>query len=434
MQAAGIKRFVGVTSSAVGPHPEPLGGFVFEKILQPYVVNKLGKTVYDDMRRMESIVSASDLAWTIVRPSGLFEAADVSEYSIAIDHIGYRFTARIDLADCLLRQAVGRHVRTLDDRGRDAERQAVDAETDLAGRDPQAVMTSYRDDPAFTAVWDAHHRRMLDLAFRMLFDLRDAGGRGAGGVHPPGPHRTSSDIDDPEGWLVVVTSRLCLDRLRARRRRPTDRAGRRRDPFDPHAVDPSSQVTLVDNVTLAMHALLERLSPAERTSFVLHDVFQYTFDDIAAIVGRSPASCRQLASRARRTLRAESAAGRFPVDSALQREISERFIEACTGGDLDGLLALLDPAVDGAGDVDPVVAGRRRRGRAGNPALPRPAGRRRRCCTCPSAIGSASSRCATTGCWHCPVDDRRRSRRPRRRVGRGRSARRGERSPRLALT
>ena len=105
MQAAGIKRLVGVTSSAVAPHPEPLGGFVFEKILQPYVVNKLGKTVYDDMRRMEAIVSASDLAWTIVRPSGLFEAPDVSEYSIAIDHIGYRFTARIDLADCLLRQA-----------------------------------------------------------------------------------------------------------------------------------------------------------------------------------------------------------------------------------------------------------------------------------------------------------------------------------------
>ena len=67
-------------------------------------------------------------------------------------------------------------------------------------------------------------------------------------------------------------------------------------------LDPSSQVTLVDNVTLAMHALLERLSPAERTSFVLHDVFQYSFEEVATIVGRSPASCRQLASRARRTL------------------------------------------------------------------------------------------------------------------------------------
>jgi putative NADH-flavin reductase len=106
MHAAGIKRLVCVSSSVMGPHPEPLGGFVFEKIMQPYVVNKLGKTVYDDMRRMEAMVSESDLAWTIVRPSGLFEAPAVSEYEVAIDHIGYRFTARIDLADCLLRQAL----------------------------------------------------------------------------------------------------------------------------------------------------------------------------------------------------------------------------------------------------------------------------------------------------------------------------------------
>lgn len=104
MHTAGIKRFVCVTSSAVGPHPEPLGGFVFEKIMQPYVVNKLGRTVYDDMRRMETMVSESDLAWTIVRPSGLFEAPAVSAYAVAADWIPYRFTARIDLADCLLRQ------------------------------------------------------------------------------------------------------------------------------------------------------------------------------------------------------------------------------------------------------------------------------------------------------------------------------------------
>jgi uncharacterized protein YbjT (DUF2867 family) len=106
MHAAGIGRLACVSSSAVSPHPEPLGGFIFEKILQPYVVNKLGRTLYDDMRRMEAIVSDSDLAWTIVRPSGLFEAPAVSTYGVAIDHIGHRFTARIDLADCLLRQAL----------------------------------------------------------------------------------------------------------------------------------------------------------------------------------------------------------------------------------------------------------------------------------------------------------------------------------------
>ena len=106
MREAGVKRLVCVTSSAIGPHPEPLGGFVFEKIMQPYVVNKLGKTVYDDMRRMEAMVSASDLAWTIVRPSGLFESPHVSAYTVAEDYTGWRYTARIDLADCLLRQAL----------------------------------------------------------------------------------------------------------------------------------------------------------------------------------------------------------------------------------------------------------------------------------------------------------------------------------------
>jgi RNA polymerase sigma-70 factor, ECF subfamily len=210
------------------------------------------------------------------------------------------------------------------------------------------------DDPAFTALWEAHRRRMLDLAFRMLLDLRDA----EDVVQEAFTRLARADIagiDDPDGWLVVVTGRLCLDRLRTRQRRPTEALDVADDPFDPHAVDPSSQVTLVDNVTLAMHAVLERLSPAERTSFVLHDVFQYSFEEVATIVGRSAASCRQLASRARRTLQAESATGRFPVDSALQREVSERFIEACTGGDLEGLLALLDPAVDGAGDLVPGV-------------------------------------------------------------------------------
>jgi RNA polymerase sigma-70 factor, ECF subfamily len=209
-------------------------------------------------------------------------------------------------------------------------------------------------DPVFTSLWEAHRRRMLDLAFRMLLDFRDA----EDVVQEAFTRLARTDIagiDDPEGWLVVVTGRLCLDRLRTRQRRPTDALDLVDDPFDPHALDPSSHVTLVDKVTLAMHALLERLSPAERTSFVLHDVFQYPFEEVATIVGRSPASCRQLASRARRTLQAESASGRFPVDSALNRQVSERFIDACTGGDLEGLLALLDPAVSGAGDTVPGV-------------------------------------------------------------------------------
>src|SRR5436305_9935992 len=167
---------------------------------------------------------------------------------------------------------------------------------------------------------------MLDLAFRMLLDVRDA----EDVVQEAFSRLARADvdtIDDPEGWLVVVTSRLCLDRLRSRRRHPTDALDERDDPFDPRALDPSDHVALVDSITVAMHVLLERLTPAERTSFVLHDVFQYSFDDVATIVGRTAAACRQLASRARRTLEAESAAGRFPVDSTLQRQLSEQFIE-----------------------------------------------------------------------------------------------------------
>jgi RNA polymerase sigma-70 factor (ECF subfamily) len=195
---------------------------------------------------------------------------------------------------------------------------------------------------------------MLDLGFSMLLDLREA----EDVVQEAFTRlaRTGIDgIDDPEAWLVVVTSRLCVDRLRTRQRHPTDALDFVDDPFDAHALDPEGQVTLADNVTLAMHALLERLSPAERTSFVLHDVFRYSFEEIATIVGRTPASCRQLASRARRSLQAESASGRFPVDAKLQRQLAERFIDACAGGDLEGLLGLLDSAVEGAGDTVPGV-------------------------------------------------------------------------------
>src|SRR5882672_4361781 len=108
------------------------------------------------------------------------------------------------------------------------------------------------DEPVFTALWEAHRRRMLDLAFRMLLDLRDA----EDVVQEAFARLARTDIagiEDPEAWLVVVTSRLCLDRLRARQRRPTDALDVVGDAFDPRALEPSSQVTLVDNVTLAMH-------------------------------------------------------------------------------------------------------------------------------------------------------------------------------------
>jgi uncharacterized protein YbjT (DUF2867 family) len=101
----GVRRFAGVTSSATEPNPRPQGGFFFEKVLQPFVIGVLGRTVYADMRRMEQLVRTSDLDWTIVRPSGLFDAADVSDYRTGEGHVDGTFTARSDLADLLLRQA-----------------------------------------------------------------------------------------------------------------------------------------------------------------------------------------------------------------------------------------------------------------------------------------------------------------------------------------
>jgi RNA polymerase sigma-70 factor (ECF subfamily) len=178
---------------------------------------------------------------------------------------------------------------------------------------PDGPPTPGADNPIFTGLWAAHRRRMLDLSFRMLLDLPDA----EDVVQEAFSRLARADvsaIDDPEGWLVVVTSRLCLDRLRTRGRHPTTVLDFAEDRADPHTLDPAGQVTLVDNVTLAMHTVLGRLSPAERTAFVLHDVFQYSFDEVAIIVGRSPASCRQLASRARRALQAEPATDRFSVE------------------------------------------------------------------------------------------------------------------------
>ena len=216
-------------------------------------------------------------------------------------------------------------------------------------------MTTPPDDDTFERLWRAHRRRMLQLALRMLSDLGDA----EDVVQEAFARLARTDpatLDDAEGWLVVVTGRLCLDRLRTRRRHPADPWPGPAD-ADPssHAAstppDPADHVALVDSVTLSMHVVLERLSPAERTAFVLHDVFQLPFDEIGTIVGRRPEACRQLASRARRAVRATATERRFVLEHDAARIVAERFVVACTNGDLDGLLALLDPAVDGTGDV-----------------------------------------------------------------------------------
>jgi RNA polymerase sigma-70 factor (ECF subfamily) len=225
-----------------------------------------------------------------------------------------------------------------------------------------------RNDTALEQAWRDNRRHLLDIAFRMLGNLSEAED-----VVQEGFARLLrvdlDEIEDVRGWLVVVVSRLCLDRLRASRRHPTTPSDALDEPWfgrQPSAtgavdaVDPADRITLDDTVRIAMHVVLERLSAAERTAFVLHDVFQYPFEAIAEIVGRSPSACRQLASRARRAVREEALPARFVVEPVEQRRITERFIAACTDGDMDALLAVLDPDVTGEGDGAPrPIIGRR---------------------------------------------------------------------------
>jgi RNA polymerase sigma-70 factor, ECF subfamily len=202
--------------------------------------------------------------------------------------------------------------------------------------------------------WRDHHRYLLDVAFRVLGSVSEA----EDVVQEAFARLVQADLDeieDVKGWLVVVISRLSLDQLRSarwRRRSPTAAPPDDR-PAPPSRLptDPAERVTLDDEVRMALHVILARLTPAERTAYVLHDVFKYSFDDIAGIVGRSSAACRQLAARARQRIHADSGAARFTVESDDQRRVTEAFITATSTGDVDGLLAVLDPDVAGQADL-----------------------------------------------------------------------------------
>jgi putative NADH-flavin reductase len=114
MKHAGARRIVCVSSSATGTNHETGGGFIFDKILQPIVMSTIGKTTYADMKQMETLLMKSELDWTVVRPSGLFETETVTDYQVAEDHIRRQFTSRADLADCMLKQlATDRYSRKI---------------------------------------------------------------------------------------------------------------------------------------------------------------------------------------------------------------------------------------------------------------------------------------------------------------------------------
>jgi RNA polymerase sigma-70 factor (ECF subfamily) len=222
----------------------------------------------------------------------------------------------------------------------------------------------------FNAAWTDHRPYLVDLAFRMLGDI----GQAEDVVQEAFYRLSRSDFDsieDERGWLIVVTSRLCLDLIgSARMRRERAAGGSDLDVVGralvQHPVDPSDRVTLDDSVRLALLLVLERLSPAERVAYVLHDIFQVPFETIAETVGRPTATCRQLARRARLKLEEAETVTRFEVTAPEHHAVTERFIEACTNGDFDALIRVLDPDVTGGVDLRPGLVVHGARDVAGN--------------------------------------------------------------------
>jgi RNA polymerase sigma-70 factor, ECF subfamily len=215
-------------------------------------------------------------------------------------------------------------------------------------------MPGKQDDSTISKAYREHRPHLVDLAFRMLGDL----GAAEDVVQDAFTRLLRADageIGDERGWLIVVTSRLALDQIKSAR-------ARRERAYDPGGIefaapraqtalaDPADRITFDDSVRLALLVMLQKLSPAERVVFVLHDVFRMPFDSIAQAVGRPTASCRQLAKRARQKIADGQAGTHIDVESAEHRLVTDKFIAACAGGDLDGLLTVLAP--DAWGDVD----------------------------------------------------------------------------------
>jgi RNA polymerase sigma-70 factor (ECF subfamily) len=193
--------------------------------------------------------------------------------------------------------------------------------------------------------FEAERSHLRAVAFRMLGSLSEADDAvqeswlrlsrsGASGVENLG------------GWLTTIVARVCLNMLRSRNSRREESLDARAPGFtyiDSAATDPEHEAVIADSVGLALLVVLETLSPAERFAFVLHDTFAVPFDEIAPIVGRTPAAARQLASRARRRVRRSTVVPN--ADLTRQRKVVDAFIAASRSGDLEALLAVLDPDV-----------------------------------------------------------------------------------------
>lgn len=204
------------------------------------------------------------------------------------------------------------------------------------------------------ASWRDDHGYLLVTASRILGDED-----GAEDVVAEAYARLSAQVEavrDARGWLVVVVRRIAVDRLRSARLRlttPVDPAESGLDLAAPAGTasvdDPADRISLDDENRRALAAVSDWLTPGERAAFLLHDVFGLPFDDVGALIGRTPVACRQLASRARRSIRASAPrtpAGTPPPDPRLDHLV-ERFVAACASGDVAGLATLLHEDVSG---------------------------------------------------------------------------------------
>ena len=190
-----------------------------------------------------------------------------------------------------------------------------------------------------------HRPRLRAVAYRMLGSTSEADDA----VQEAWIRLSRSnagEIDNLEAWLVTVVGRVALNMLRSRKTRgeePLD--AHLPDPIVDHAdgIDPEHEALLADSVGLALLVVLETLTPAERLAYVLHDMFSVPFDEIGAILERSPDAARQLASRGRRRIRGAETTP--DADAAAQQEVVEAFLAAARDGDFDALVAVLDPDI-----------------------------------------------------------------------------------------
>jgi RNA polymerase sigma factor (sigma-70 family) len=209
--------------------------------------------------------------------------------------------------------------------------------------------------------YEASRPRLRAMAYRMLGSLGDA----EDAVQEGWMHASAAGaggVANLEGWFTTIVARVCLDMLRSRK-------SRREEPLDPDeavaavagagdaADGPESEAMLADSVGLALLVVLDTLPPAERVAFVLHDTFGLPFGEIAAITGRTPAAARQLASRARRRISGGEPDAPASARLARQRQVAEAFLAASRGGDLAGLIAVLDPDVVLTSDAAAVPGG-----------------------------------------------------------------------------